>query len=148
MTIDYQRAWLRRLYEALFPQHFRFGSIHVLAPDLLPELPRARTIITVWVRDFLNRCLPSHKPAFAFLTNLMRAMSLAMIFDHNAASSNLHLIPSYNVPAPERPWHLVRQEIYVVHDLVSLMQYNSKYSLSKGVLALKYVSISYLKFPY
>lgn len=136
----HDRSWLRRLYEALHPQHFRLGSIHALSPALLPELPQARQIITVWVRDFLNRSLPHHRPAFAFLTNLMRATNLAMLFDHTAASAGLETIPAYHVPVSERPRHLVRNEVYVVHDLISAVQCNDINSLNRGVLVLKYGS--------
>ena len=138
------RAWLRRLYEALYPQHFRLGSIHALSPDLLPELSQGRLIIAVWVRDFLNRSLPHDKPMFAFLTNLMRATSLAMVFDHKAASTGLQTIPSYHVPPHDRPYHLVRQGVYVVHDLISSVQCNDVNSLNRGVLVLKYASDSYV----
>ncbi|KAI0641195.1 hypothetical protein C8Q79DRAFT_920041 [Trametes meyenii] len=141
-----QRGWLRRLYEALYPSHYMLGSIHLLSAAGIPELQRGRKIIALWVQDFLNTLYPTEH-AKSFLNNLMRATRLAMVFDRNAASKHLHRIPSMDACrwAPSRfrmrrdVQMLWRDNAYVVHDLMRLMQNNHADALDRGVLFLNHI---------
>lgn len=135
----YFRTLLRKLYEALFPPHFSIGSPHTLSPELAQEFPQARSVITVWLCDWLNRTAPStpdsERVGMEFPTNLMRATRMAMLFDQRSASNNLHRIPC---SIRMRRRDLIRYpNIYVVHDLIESVMHNTPHALNRGVLYLK-----------
>ena len=113
------RAWLRRLYEALYPKHHNIGSLHILSLESVPELTQGRRIIAVWIQDFLNRLYPDRGVAHAFLVNLMRTTRLAMLID--SLASGVDMFTTSNVNGEEinemelvlddklQPSHLVKQ---------------------------------------
>ncbi|KAI0656836.1 hypothetical protein C8Q70DRAFT_1046658 [Cubamyces menziesii] len=136
-----QRAWLRRLYEALYPAHFKLGSIHTLKATLIPELTEGQSIITVWVRDFLSQLCPGRdrQPSLPFLSGLIRVTRIAMLFDSRVASNDMHRIPCMN-PGPHwRVSSLWRNQTYVVHDLMSMVQGKHPHALDHGMLFLHHV---------
>ncbi len=136
------RVWLRRLYEALYPSHINLGSLHAFSPDSVPEFRQARSILKVWVRDFLNRIHPAHDtPRAVFFVNFMRATGLAMLFDRRAAADNLHRIPcsvrfkwqrelTYQISDHPSPY-------YVVHDLIKMLRCDGTDALVRGVYLLR-----------
>ncbi|RPD59343.1 hypothetical protein L226DRAFT_495257 [Lentinus tigrinus ALCF2SS1-7] len=138
-----QRVWLRRLYEALHPPHINLGALHTLSPDLIPELRQARSILKVWVRDFLNRIHPTKDtPRAVFFVNFMRATRLAILFDRRTATGNLHRIPcsmrfewqrelTYCVPG--------HGSYYIVHDLIKILRCDGADALDRGVALLSHV---------
>ncbi|RDX51441.1 hypothetical protein OH76DRAFT_1481370 [Lentinus brumalis] len=146
---DQQRVWLRRLYEALYPSHINLGSLHAFSPDSVPEFRQARSILKVWVRDFLNRIHPAHDtPRAVFFVNFMRATGLAMLFDRRAAADNLHRIPcsvrfkwqrelTYQISDHPSPY-------YVVHDLIKMLRCDGTDALDRGVYLLRHVVESHV----
>lgn len=134
------RAWLRRLYEALYPYHNAIGSLHLLSLDAVPELIQGRRIIVVWIQDYLNRLSHHRGATHVFLVNLMRTCRLAMLFDRHPASDNLHRIPCAIGYRTLRPPHLLRSGGYfVVNDFLAATQCRDPGALNRGVLFLKYV---------
>ncbi|KAH9855771.1 hypothetical protein C2E23DRAFT_811853 [Lenzites betulinus] len=140
-----QRVWLRRLYEALYPPHFTLGSVHVLSPDAIPELMEGRSVVTVWIQDFLNNLSPGGRESLhIFLNSLFRATRLAVLWDYHAAFNRLHLIPCA-FPGPRSPQLPVwRSKTYVVQDLLLTMQGQVPESLDRGVLLLNHILASRL----
>ncbi|KAI0638791.1 hypothetical protein C8Q77DRAFT_1044775, partial [Trametes polyzona] len=133
-------VWLRRLYEALHPPHYMLGSPHLLSVTAVPELDEGRHIITVWIRDFLNELRPgrSEGALHVFLSNLLRATRLAMMFDTRAASAKLHCLPCafpgvWSLPV------LWRDNTYVVQDLLWAMQCRDRGSLERGILFVNHI---------
>ncbi len=125
----------------MYPPHINLGTLHILSPDLVPELREGhcRQIVTVWLRDFLNMINPSVKKPF--LANLIRTTRLAMLFDRRSASNILQRIPCvvrFNRPSflmKRTPWG-VR---YIVHDLIDGMRYQDPHAIEKGISFLKCV---------
>lgn len=116
------------------------GAIHLLSTDAVPELEQGRRIITVWIRDFLN-ALQVEAPGdpwtvHVFRTNLIRATRLAMLFDCQGASTNLHRIPCM-FPGSWPQERLWEANGYQARNLVRAMQSNERDSLDRGVLFLK-----------
>ncbi|KAH9910900.1 uncharacterized protein BXZ73DRAFT_108389 [Epithele typhae] len=117
-----QRAWIRKLYEALFPPHANLGSLHLVSGALGKNLQReARRVIVVWIKDFLNVLHPVH-PSKTFLANFMRAARLAMLFDRAGAARDLHLVPSSVRSGSWRPQELTEPN-----------------ALERGVIYVQYV---------
>lgn len=140
-TCIVRRAWLRRLYEALFPPHYTLGAPHVISATAVPEIEQGRHIIAVWIGDLLNNLQPARteENLHVFLSNLIRVTRLAMLLDHGTATRSLHRIPCI---FPRHRWlqSLWRGRTYVVRDLVYAMQSVEWDSLDRGVLFLKYVA--------
>ncbi|KAI0820632.1 hypothetical protein BC628DRAFT_1543902 [Trametes gibbosa] len=135
-----QRVWLRRFYEALYPPHFTLGSVHVLSPQFLPELKEGRSVIVVWIQDFLNHLIPGREGSLhVFLSNLFRSTRLAVLLDHRAAYAGLHLIPCAYPGSPQSLRSLWRTDTYVVKDLLLAMQGKVPDSLDRGVLLLNHI---------
>ncbi|KAI0369977.1 hypothetical protein BV20DRAFT_330785 [Pilatotrama ljubarskyi] len=135
---EQQRVWLRRFYEALYPAHYKLGTLPQLSGELIPELQQGRNIIRVWVTDFLNTLNPADIPFRAFLSNLLRATRLAMLFDHTVASNGLPRIPCMQPRGRIRP-ALWRGSAYVVWDLVYMMQSKAPDALDRGVSFLNHI---------
>ncbi|KAI8983190.1 hypothetical protein BD414DRAFT_515715 [Trametes punicea] len=136
---EQQRAWLRRLYEALYPPHYNLGAIHLLSSACIPEFKEGQGIVTVWVQDFLNSLRPGYgkRLHIPFLSNLWRVTRLAMLFDNVAASNGLDRIPCMK---PIKPMNaLWRGREYVVHDVVAVMRGNDQRALERGVLLLNHI---------
>ncbi|KAI0353177.1 hypothetical protein OH77DRAFT_1497420 [Trametes cingulata] len=133
-----QRVWLRRLYEALYPVHYKLGTLPQLSRGLIPDLQQGANIVRVWVMDFLNSLDPAEHPFRAFLNNLLRATRLAMLFDYKTAAKGLPRIPCME-PKGHRFPGLWSGPSYVVHDLVYMMQSKSSDALDRGVLFLNHI---------
>ncbi|TBU39284.1 hypothetical protein BD309DRAFT_970099 [Dichomitus squalens] len=144
--VHQQRAWLRRLYEALYPNHHAIGTLHALSLDAVPELIHGRRIIAVWCQDYLNRLSHDRGATHVFLVNLMRTTRLAMLFDRRVASDSLHRIPCAIRYRANRPLHLLRNGGYfIVHDLLAAMQCGRPDALDRGVLFLNHVLYNRLR---
>ncbi|TBU53452.1 hypothetical protein BD310DRAFT_938092 [Dichomitus squalens] len=141
LILDKQRkAWLRRLYEALYPVSDNIGSLHTLTLASIPELTTGRHIIAVWIQDSLNRFDHDKDPAHIFLVNLMRTTRLAMLLDRRAAFSQLQRIPCAIRDREKRPQYLVRWgDRYIVNDLIAAMQCGYPGALDRGVQFLNHV---------
>ncbi|KAM5542265.1 hypothetical protein V8D89_004138, partial [Ganoderma adspersum] len=144
--VQQQRAWLRRLYEALYPKHHTIGSLHVLSLESVPELTQGRQIIAVWIQDFLNRLYPDRGIAHAFLVNLMRTTRLAMLLDRRIASSSLRSIPCAFRFHDKRPQGFLRSgTAYIVHDLLAATQGSHRGALDRAVLFMNHVVYNRLR---
>ncbi|KAI0757678.1 hypothetical protein C8Q80DRAFT_1134850 [Daedaleopsis nitida] len=132
-----QCHWLRELYEALNPPHYKLGALHVLTPESIPEWSQGLHIVQLWVRDLLDR----HKPdryLHQFVTTLLHAVHLALAFDSKAAADYVHRVPC--VAACTSPVLLRGNEkAYVVHDVIAFLQYDQASCLDRGVLFLNHI---------
>ncbi|TFK88273.1 hypothetical protein K466DRAFT_598787 [Polyporus arcularius HHB13444] len=134
-----QCYWLRRLYEAFYPPYYKLGSIHVLSPELVPELHQGLPTVQAWLRDLLYKLDPYSPPASSsFLASLIWTTSLAFRFDAKAAPEYLTRVPcvaAYRQPALLRG----NDKAYIVHDLLAHMQSSDHHALSRGILFLDHV---------
>ncbi|KAI0641201.1 hypothetical protein C8Q79DRAFT_992409 [Trametes meyenii] len=136
--------WLRQLYDALSPSHYKLGAFHLLEPGLIPELQQGFKVVQVWASELLYALKPRSSQAdrnilnFAFLTDLTWAARLALYSDAGRASESLRRIPCVT---EFRPQQLLRgrDNVYIVHDLLSFMTRDSEHALSRGMLFLDYV---------
>ncbi|KAH9912842.1 uncharacterized protein BXZ73DRAFT_55806 [Epithele typhae] len=136
-----QRAWLRRLYEALLPSTVTLGSLHLLMSTVGIHLPDAHRVVVQWIQDLLNRLHPVwQRPSEAFLTNFMRATRLAMLFDRQTAVRDLRRVP----PLVRSRWwlqELVQQSPgcprprnhYILDKFVTSMIRQTPLSLQDGI---------------
>ncbi|KAG7450801.1 uncharacterized protein BT62DRAFT_928080 [Guyanagaster necrorhizus] len=77
------KFWLNRLYEALYPPHHVFGSISDLSLSTIPEAAKAMNVVKDWVRTLMYG--RAFLPYTSFLTDVMRATTLAFMFDRSQA---------------------------------------------------------------
>ncbi|OBZ79120.1 TPR and ankyrin repeat-containing protein 1 [Grifola frondosa] len=131
-----KRDWLRQLYDALFPPHYKMGSLHLLATAMIPEFQKGLQVVRTWVPE-LFYALDPYAAQHQFLSSLTRAAALSYTFDSYAAH---HYIRRANCYSMYRPPHLLRSpDAYVVHDILAFMEDNHQNSLSRGILFMKHV---------
>ena len=132
---DDLRDWLRLLYNAYFPPHYKLGSPHVLAPGLIPEWKEGTQVVATWARESLYELDP-HKSLRMFVTAFVRMATLALEFSQKDASEYLQRVQCV---ARFRPSMLSRgpEKAYVVQDLLSLMTNSDAMSLNRGILFMK-----------
>ncbi|KAK0183607.1 hypothetical protein F5146DRAFT_229634 [Armillaria mellea] len=92
------KFWLHRLCDALHPPHHMFGSISHLAPSTIPEAPKALNVVKDWVRTLVYR--REFLPDMAFLTDVIRATTLAFMFDRSEAGNYLKHAAYFSMHTP------------------------------------------------
>ncbi len=133
----WDRFWLNRLYEALYPPYHAFGSISDLALSTIPEAVKALSIVKDWVRTLVYKREIS--PATNFLTDVMRTTTLALTFDRSQASY-LRNAAYFRAPTPHM--YIRRGGCPILPELLGVMSGSYTWSLSAGFVFVEQVMFS------
>ncbi|KAK0456954.1 hypothetical protein EV421DRAFT_1755739, partial [Armillaria borealis] len=131
------KFWLHRLCEALHPLHHMFGSISHLALSTIPEAPKALNVVKDWVRTFIHR--REFLPDMAFLTDVIRATTLAFMFDRSEADDYLKHAAYFSLRTP--PIYIRRGGSSILPELLAAMSGTYTWSLTAGFVFVEHVII-------
>ncbi|KAK0444957.1 uncharacterized protein EV420DRAFT_1721599 [Desarmillaria tabescens] len=121
------KFWLNRLYEALYPPHHVFGSISDLALSTIPEATKALNVVKDWVRTLVYG--RAFLPYTTFLTDVMRATTLAFMFDRSQAVY-LRNAAYFSIRTP--PAYIRRGGSPILPELLGAMSGTYTWSLAAG----------------
>ncbi len=131
------RFWLNRLYEALYPPHHVFGSVSDLALSTIPEATKALNVVKDWVRTHMYG--RSFLPYTTFLTDVIRATTLAFMFDRSHAFY-LRNAAYFSIRPP--PMYIRRGGFSILPELLDAMSGTYTWSLSAGFAFIEQVLFS------
>ncbi|KAK0245332.1 hypothetical protein EDD85DRAFT_895697 [Armillaria nabsnona] len=129
------KFWLHRLCDALHPPHHMFGSISHLALSTIPEAPKALNVVKEWVRTLIYR--REFLPDMAFLTDVIRATTLAFMFDRSEADDYLKHAAYFSMRTP--PMYIRRGGSSILPELLAAMSGTYTWSLTAGFVFVEHV---------
>jgi hypothetical protein len=129
------RYWLNQLYEVLNPPFYLLGTASNWCGTLNLQQEKGIQVAKDWVRELAYTL--DFKPQIPFLTNLMRGVILAVIFDKKEASN--YLYRSRFMSTHIRPIQYLRQpdNVEMLPELITSLAGNTKWSLSAGILCIR-----------
>ncbi|PBK77543.1 hypothetical protein ARMSODRAFT_949477 [Armillaria solidipes] len=128
------KFWLNRLYEALYPPHHVFGSVSDLALSTIPEATKALNVVKDWVRTHMYG--RAFLPYTTFLTDVIRATTLAFMFDRSQAIY-LRNAAYFSIRTPLT--YIRRGGSSVLPELLGAMSGTYTWSLSAGFAFIEHV---------
>ncbi|KAK0506408.1 hypothetical protein EDD18DRAFT_1455735 [Armillaria luteobubalina] len=129
------KFWLNRLYEALYPPHHVLGSISDLTLSAIPEAAKALNVVKDWVRTLVYG--RAFLPHMTFLTDVMRATTLAFMFDRSQASNYLGNAAYFSIHTP--PMYFRRGGPPILPELLGAMSGTNTWSLAAGFAFVEHV---------
>jgi hypothetical protein len=131
----WNRFWLSKLYDSLFPPHYSLGSPSCWDRNLLSETPRAVDIVKDWLKELIFSIDPFEKPRARFLPYFMQAGVLAKLFDEQ--SSLDYIFRARCMCIKYREFMRPPDGDYVLHDAVAPLIGQSEKALARGMLFAK-----------
>ncbi|KAK0475067.1 hypothetical protein IW261DRAFT_1495269 [Armillaria novae-zelandiae] len=129
------KFWLHRLCDALHPPHHIFGSISHLALSTIPEAAKGLDVVKDWVRTLVYR--QEFLPDVAFLTDVIRATTLAFMIDRSEADDYLKHAAYFSMRTP--PMYIRRGDSSVLPELLAAMSGTYTWSLTAGFVFVEHV---------
>ncbi|KAK0232764.1 hypothetical protein IW262DRAFT_1259156 [Armillaria fumosa] len=129
------KFWLHRLCDALHPPHHMFGSISHLALSTIPEAPKGLNVVKDWVQTLVYR--QEFLPDMTFLTDVIRATTLAFMFDRSEADDYLKHAAYFSMRTP--PMYIRRGGSSILPELLAAMSGTSTWSLTAGFVFVEHV---------
>jgi hypothetical protein len=136
---NFQRYWINRLHETLYPSIYYLGTVASLDVALIPEAHRAIEVVRGWSRDFLYT---RHRWEPRLLTAVYQTINLCFYLDRPNARQYIHGAPVFNVfnAMPDYCRHLGgnnSQVACVVRELARSLQGTDSVFISVGIMFIK-----------
>jgi len=136
---NFQRYWINRLHETLYPAIYYLGTVASLDVALIPEAHRAIEVVKGWSRDFLYT---HHRLEPRLLTAVYQTVNLCLYLDRPNARQYIHSAPVFNAfnMTPDYRRHLGgnnSQFACVVRELVRSLQGTDDVFISVGIMFVK-----------
>ncbi|KAL4254519.1 hypothetical protein ABKN59_003247 [Abortiporus biennis] len=135
-----RRFWIGALYQALYPPSPKMGVVTSLDPKLIPEMDAAIRVVKEWVANILFAA-DTHTSDPRFLSSMMHAMTLALLFDPVAAHEYIPRALKRSVKPPPGLFRGKRPHStsYILEDLYLFLDGSTPIAISAGILFLKHV---------
>lgn len=125
------------LFQSIYPQtHLLQGGIAVIAQGGVPGFEKAMRILHSWLEgrffdlDFMRR-------RNTFFDDIVQILELSMTLCPSGSAERILRAPCYTYSG-SLPQELVRDGVYVVHELVQSLMVVDGLFVTKGIFAMRY----------